>query len=231
MTAPFAREQFLGVFMAYNTAIWPLQIVTFALGLIVVVALWRMWPIVGRLVPAILAVLWAVNGVGYHALFFATINPFALLFAMFFIAQAILFALSALPPKGLRFEIGREWRTAWGAVFVIYALAIYPLIGIWAGHGLMKGPIFGVAPCPTTIFTLGLLFMARGSWVAWLAIIPFLWSLIGLAAAWQLGIPEDIALPVAGIVLLIVCCLDAIRPNGPRLQNDHPANQMHSPRQ
>ncbi len=195
MTAPFSREEFLGVFMAYNTAIWPLQIVTFALGLIVVVALWRMWPIVGRLVPA------------------------------------ILFALSALPPKGLRFEIGREWRTAWGAVFVIYALAIYPLIGIWAGHGLMKGPIFGVAPCPTTIFTLGLLFMARGSWVAWLAIIPFLWSLIGLAAAWQLGIPEDIALPVAGIVLLIVCCLDAIRPNGPRLQNDHPANQMHSPRQ
>ena len=47
----------------------------------------------------------------------------------------------------------------------------------------------------------GVLLIARGTWVIWLSIIPFLWSLIGLAAAIQLGIPEDLAMPVAGVFL------------------------------
>jgi hypothetical protein len=64
--------------------------------------------------------------------------------------------------------------------------------------------MFGVAPCPTTIFTIGMLLLARGRWIAWLSIIPFLWSLVGLAAALQLGIPEDFVLPLAGVVLMIV---------------------------
>ena len=68
----------------------------------------------------------------------------------------------------------------------------------------MAGPMFGVAPCPTTIFTIGVMLIARGIWVIWLSIIPFLWSLIGLAAAIQLGIPEDLAMPVAGAVLAAV---------------------------
>ena len=51
---------------------------------------------------------------------------------------------------------------------------------------------------PPTIFTIGLLLLARGTWVVWLSIIPFLWSLVGLAAALQLGIPEDLELPVGG---------------------------------
>lgn len=224
MTVPFTIAQFLGVFAAYNAAIWPLQIITLGLGLVVVAALWRKWPIAARLVPAILAFMWAENGVGYHALFFATINPAAPLFAAFFMAQAILFAASAMSPTGLRFETGRQWRTALGETFVVYVIAIYPVIGIWAGHGMMKGPILGVAPCPTTIFTLGLLLMARGIWVVWLGIIPFLWSLIGIAAAWQLGIPEDIALPVAGIVLVIACALDAFRCDRPLLRNDPAPN-------
>jgi hypothetical protein len=46
--------------------------------------------------------------------------------------------------------------------------------------------------------TWGGLLIARGTWVIWLSITAFLWSLIGLAAAIQLGIPEDLAMPVAG---------------------------------
>ena len=83
--------------------------------------------------------------------------------------------------------------------FIVYALLIYELLGCWAGHGLMAGPLFGVAPCPTTIFTIGMLLLARGGWVVWLSIIPLLWSLVGLAAALQLGIPEDFGLPRASI--------------------------------
>ncbi|KJV11177.1 hypothetical protein VZ95_00100 [Elstera litoralis] len=208
MNTPFTTEQFFGVFVAYNASIWPMQIIAFVLGLVVVAALWRKGPIATRLIPLILALLWAANGIGYHLLFFSAINPAATMFAAFFVAQAILFAVSAISARGIRFETGRDVRTALGAGFIIEAMAVYPIIGVWAGHGLMKGPMFGVAPCPTTIFTIGVLFMARGRWVVWLAIIPFLWSLIGLAAAWQLGILEDIALPIAGAALLITVVLN-----------------------
>jgi hypothetical protein len=67
-----------------------------------------------------------------------------------------------------------------------------------------------VAPCPTTIFTIGILLLARGNWVLWLSIIPVLWSLVGLAAAVQLGIPEDLGLPVAGLLLVVALVSDAI---------------------
>lgn len=38
---PFTREQFLGVFVTYNDAIWPLQIVIYLFGIVVVALLFR----------------------------------------------------------------------------------------------------------------------------------------------------------------------------------------------
>jgi hypothetical protein len=203
MTAPFTIAQFFGIFAAYNAAIWPMQFAADVLGLTGVVSLWRKWPTTSRLVPAILAIMWAVNGIGYHFLFFSAINPAAPLFACFFVAQAILFAANALSPTRMRFQTGRDFRTVGGSVLIAYAMVVYPICGWWAGHGLMKGPMFGVAPCPTTIFTIGVLMLARGRWVAWLAIIPVLWSLVGLAAAVQLDMQEDFGLPVAALVLVV----------------------------
>jgi hypothetical protein len=116
----------------------------------------------------------------------------------------------------MRFQTGRDFRTLVGAGCITYAMAVYPIIGIWSGHGPMKGPMFGVAPCPTTIFTIGILLLARGRWVAWLSVIPILWSLVGLAAALQLGIPEDFGLPVAGGALLAFLVLEALLGDGGR---------------
>jgi hypothetical protein len=59
-----------------------------------------------------------------------------------------------------------------------------------------------------TIFTIGMLVLARGRWALWLSIIPILWSLVGLAAAVQLGISEDFGLPVAAFALVIVLASD-----------------------
>jgi hypothetical protein len=201
MNPPFTVEAFLAVFAAYNAAIWPIHFVAYGLGAVVVWALFA--PAQGRmrLALAALAVLWAVTGIGYHLMFFARINPIAPVFAAFFVVQAGLFAASAAWPADLRFRLARDFRSAAGLGVIIYAVAIYPVLGIWAGHGLMAGPMFGVAPCPTTIFTIGILLIAQGRWVLWLSVIPILWSLIGLAAALQLGIPEDLAMPLAGCVL------------------------------
>lgn len=203
MTPPFSIIEFLQVFADYNRAIWPFQIFAYGLGLVAVVAILfpRQWMVRSALVA--FAVLWAFVGIGYHLIFFASINPVARVFAGFFVLQAAMFLASALWPGDLRLQPDRCFRTAVGLGVGVYAVAIYPALGFWVGHGGMEGPIFGVAPCPTTMFTIGFLLMARGNWVLWLSIIPILWSLIGLAAALQLGIPEDLVMPLAGAALAV----------------------------
>lgn len=203
MTPPFSIIEFLQVFADYNRAIWPFQIFAYGLGLVAVVAILfpRQWMVRSALVA--FAVLWAFVGIGYHLIFFASINPVARVFAGFFVLQAAMFLASALWPGDLRLQPDRSFRTAVGLGVGVYAVAIYPALGFWAGHGGMAGPMFGVAPCPTTMFTIGFLLMARGNWVLWLSIIPILWSLIGLAAALQLAIPEDLVMPLAGAALAV----------------------------
>lgn len=211
---PFTVAQFFAVFADYNAAIWPLQIVAYLLGVLAIIALWLRGPLVKQVILAVLAIMWAVNGIGYHFLFFAEINPIAKAFALFFLLQSILFAASVVVPNDLRFEIRLNFRSVAGFSFIVYALLVYELLGYWAGHGLMAGPMFGAAPCPTTIFTIGMLLLARGKWVVWLSIIPILWSLVGVAAALQFGVPEDLALPVAGAVLLVTVAMDWVRERG-----------------
>jgi hypothetical protein len=63
-------------------------------------------------------------------------------------------------------------------------------------------PTFGV-PCPTTLYTTGILLMSGH--VRWpLLAIPLAWSIIGGSAALLLGMTPDYALLLAGLVVLIV---------------------------
>lgn len=204
MNPPFTIDAFLSVFVAYNEAIWPTQIAAYILGATAAATLWLNPSRASGLILSVLSVLWAWNGIAYHFLFFAEINPVAKLFAGLFVLQTFVFVMSGFVANAIHFEVTRSFRSVAGAAFIVYAMVAYPILGLWAGHGLMKGPMFGVAPCPTVIFTIGMLLMARGPWLSLLSIIPFLWSLVGLAAAVQLGIPEDLGLAVAGLVLMAV---------------------------
>jgi hypothetical protein len=217
MRLPFTIEQFFAVFAAYNAAIWPAQIAAYRLGLAVVgMLLWD--SMIGkRLVLFILAGIWAWNGIVYHFGFFTPINPMGRGFSALFLLQAILFVASAISANDLRFKFRWDLRSTIGLSLILYALLIYEVIGYASGHGLMKGPLFGVAPCPTTIFTIGVLLLANGRWVIWLAIIPIIWSLIGSSAAGLLGVPEDFGLAVSASALLIVLVKaklsEALKPN------------------
>ncbi len=222
MTLPFRIEAFLQLFADYNTVIWPAQIIALALGMVSLVAVFVGHANARRFAVAALGVLWAFTGIGYHLVFFSRINPVAPVFAGFFIVQALLFLACAVGPGDLRFQLGRDVRTGAGLVTIFYALAIYPVLGLFAGHGLMAGPMFGVTPCPTTIFTLGMLLLMRGAWVIPLSVVPLLWSLVGMAAAVQLGIAEDLGLPVAGLVLFGALGIAILRHGRGRAGNHSP---------
>ncbi|MBI5255141.1 MAG: hypothetical protein HY855_01475 [Burkholderiales bacterium] len=208
---PFTRAQFLAVFVDYNTAIWPAQWLAVALGLALVLLLWRAPSDGGRWVGLGLAAMWAWTGVAYHGLFFAAINPAAGLFGGLFVVQALLLAHAALR-AGLRFGPGSHGAAAvgqprhmhrWlGWALVLYALLLYPLIGTVSGHAYPELPMFGVTPCPVTLFTVGVLLLAELPLPRRLLVVPLLWTLVGGSAAWLLGIVQDWPLLASAPVLL-----------------------------
>ncbi|WP_212524145.1 DUF6064 family protein [Actibacterium sp. MT2.3-13A] len=196
---PFSETEFFDLFARYNLAIWPLQIAAFAAGVAVVGLLFfgrgRIWPVF-----ALLAALWAVNGIGYHALFFSQINPVAYGFAVLFLVEAALLAAAPALFPDLTLRVGRDLRTGVALGLIVFAMVVYPLWGYLAGHRYPAVPAFGVAPCPTVIFTLGALMLARGRRAAWLSAVPMLWAVIGGSAAVLLGVPQDFGL-IAALVL------------------------------
>lgn len=204
---PFTLEQFFGVFGTYNDAIWPAQIIAYGLGALAVVFGTRASRNSGIVISTVLALFWVWMGVFYHILHFSTINPAARLFGIFFILQGLLLVLIGGIRNRLTFRSVRDPYSVVGWCFIAYAMLIYPLIGSASGHSYPEIPMFGVAPCPATIFTFGLLLWARSQVPIYLVLIPFLWSLIGISAALKLGVPQDYGLGVAGILGMILIVL------------------------
>jgi hypothetical protein len=84
-------------------------------------------------------------------------------------------------------------------VFLAYSF-LYPAFVVLTDHTLPRAPVAGV-PCPTTLFTIGLLCAATPPVSRRLLIIPFTWSIIGGSAAIVLRMSPDVML-LAGAVLL-----------------------------
>lgn len=147
----------------YDQAVWPVQVVFVAVAVLAVFLALRPTPGAGRAVMGVLAFFWAWMGAVYHALFFAPVNPAAYLFALLFVAQGTLLAAEAIW-NGLSFRVRADAWGITGAVLLAYAFVGYPALGYLLGHRYPYAPTFGL-PCPTTIFTLGLLlWMERPSW-------------------------------------------------------------------
>jgi len=196
---PFSADVYLSLFAAYNRAIWPAQLVAYALGLALVALALRPVAAGGRVALGALAVFWLWIGIAYHLMYFLQINFAALGFGALFVLQGLLFATGALRGRlALRF---RPDVFGWcGLALCLFALAGYPLLGWLAGNGWPRAAMFGVAPAPTTIFTFGALLMLEGGVPLYLAVIPFLWALAGASAAvLRLGIREDLSLLLAGV--------------------------------
>jgi hypothetical protein len=199
MNLPFTTDQFLSVFEQYNQAVWPLQLALNLLGLTAVFLAIRKTIYSNRLIAVILAFYWLWIGLAYHYTFFTAINPAANAFAVLNVIQGILFLAYGLFSQRLSFHFTPNVYGILGALLIIYAMIIYPLLGAMFGHVYPKSPTFGL-PCPTTIFTFGLLLWTDTRLPKSVLIIPFLWSLIGSSAALTLGILEDTGLLVSGFL-------------------------------
>jgi hypothetical protein len=197
---PFTAEQFFDVFGTYNTEIWPAQVPAYILGLIAIALVFRENDLPSRLICGVLAIFWVWMGIFYHIIYFSVINHAALIFGILFVLQGLLFLITGTILGRLRFRFEFNSFKIVGACFILYSMVIYPIIGIGFGHSYPRAPMFGVAPCPTTIFTFGILLWIKTKINWYLIIIPFIWALVGTSAAINLQVSQDYGLGIAGVL-------------------------------
>lgn len=204
MNIPFTIDEFLGVFGEYNAAIWPAQVIGYLAGIISLVLIVKRWKYANQLTAYVLAIFWIWTGVFYHIVYFSGINQPAFFFGALFVLQGILLVILGGLKSDIRFITKRKLNLFFAGIMITYATIAYPLIAYRIGHVYPRSPIFPFTPCPLTIFTFGILLLARSTvkWYLW--IIPFLWSLIGFTAALKLSMFEDFGLLVSGVIGLIL---------------------------
>ena len=193
---PFTTEEFIRVFEKYNQTIFPMQFVLTLVGIVAVGLAVSRKPFANKTISGLLGFLWLWAGIVYHLIFFTGISPPAYIFGALFVFQGWLFLYECVIKNSLSFRVSQKFYGILGAIFITYALVIYPLIGYALGRTFPASPTFGT-PCQTTIFTFGLLLWADKKVPLRLLIIPVLWSILGTSAALSFGIKEDFGLLVA----------------------------------
>jgi hypothetical protein len=203
LSLPFTLDQFLGIFERYNLAVWPMQIVLVLLAVLTLFLAFKKISYSDKTISVVLGFFWLWIGIVYHLVYFADINKAAYLFGVLFIIQGLIFLFVGGVKSKLSFRFQSSSYGIIGSLFIFYALIIYPVFGFFFGHVYPKNPTFGL-PCPTTIFTFGLLLWTDKIVPKYVLVIPLIWSIIGFGAALSLGVKEDFGLLIAGVLGFVI---------------------------
>jgi hypothetical protein len=208
---PFSREVFLDQVGNYNALLWPLHIAALLLGAILVYLSIRPREGWQRLPALLIAAGWLGVGVGYYGLQFSTLNWAAWLSAALFVTQSGLLVWTGIIRNrlGLKFDGSISGWT--GIVFLVTAIAVYPLLGLATGIGIAAMPVVGIDPGPTVLATWGFLLLVRSRVPLLLTVIPFIVACVGAIAGWLIELPADLVLPAAAAASL---CLILARRRG-----------------
>jgi hypothetical protein len=210
----FSPRAYWRMFELQNEALGALAILLLGIGGIVIFLAARRTTASMRSTAIILAVLWAF--VGYTFLWnrYAGIN-----WAIAYVAPAFGLQAALLLLLGVRSDLMLQpHRVPAGIGYFLLAVATagMPLLAPLQGRERSTGEVFGVAPDPTVIATLGFLLLLRGRLVWLLAPIPVLWCLfsgitlrtMGEAQAW---------VPFVAVALTIIAWVATIIRPPPRL--------------
>jgi len=200
----FSPRTYYRLFELYNADIWPAQIVTLALGVAALGLLRYPRAGQGRIVAAILAGCWLWVAWAFHWRNYATINWAAIYFAGAFVLEALFFIVIGVVRSALSFESPSAAPYRIGCAVILFALIVQPLVGPLLGRGWTQVEVFGAAPDPTAVATLGLLLTARGrtSWMLWT--IPVLWCVLSGAVLWTMESPDAFVMPAAALLAVTI---------------------------
>ncbi|MDX1655814.1 MAG: DUF6064 family protein [Candidatus Competibacteraceae bacterium] len=197
---PMGPEVYFRLFVRHNQALWPAQIPGLILGL---VALWSAWRGRGRILGPALGICWLWVGYTFHLKLFAELNWAASYAGWGFVLQGLLLA-----GWGFAGRLDGEFHRPLGAVeytglgLGVFALVAYPLLIPLSGRAWWAVELFGTAPDPTVILTLGLLLLpARVPWS--LTVIPILWCALSGAVWWAMSWMPGLLVPALALLFLV----------------------------
>ncbi len=191
----FSPRTYYRMIERYNEAVWPGQLATLVLGMVILVLLYRPSWQRRRIISGIVAVLWVFVAGVFLWKRYATINWAARYFALMFAVGAVLLVRPIFRPS-------RDAVGILGVGLFVSSLALYPLLAPLLGRGWRQAEVFGVAPDPTVLATVGLFLVAERPLPWWTLVVPLLWCLISGATLWAMGSPEAWILALAAILVL-----------------------------
>jgi hypothetical protein len=195
----FAPRIYWRLFESINAAVWPAQLLLVGAALA-----WLLWFVrrgaeaAPRASAVALALCWLFVAWAFLLQRYAPINWAAEAFALGFALQAL--GLLALLGGGPLQASAQPRRRAVGLGLLLWALLGHPLLAGLAARPWTQAEVFGVAPDPTAIGTLGWLLLLQGCGAGarrllrglWL--LPLAWCAISAATlatmgAWQALVP------------------------------------------
>jgi hypothetical protein len=201
----FSQQTYYRLFELYNSAIWPLQILAIALGIAILTLLCLRHGGARRakFLMALLAACWLWVAWAYHIERFATIHWAARYFALGFAFEALLLIWLGVVRGPLSFDsAGTALRRA-GLCLFLFALLIQPLIGPAIGRPWRQTEIFGIAPDPTVVATLGIVLMS-GHGRTLLLVIPLVWCVVSGATLWAMHARDALLMPLIAALVSVM---------------------------
>ena len=207
----FSAEVFESFLAQYNREIWPAQAVAQLLALTAFGFAFRPRPTGIRAVGIVLAAFWRWTGLrDFHGAL-ASVSFAAPAIGIGFAFEGVLLLLWTLrarpaPAPRRRGDAGRPLGMLLAALGLLWP-AVESLSGV-PSESLRS---LGTTALPTVLFTLGLLLVATERPPVWLIAVPILWSLAGGLAAYGLGLWRDLAMPAAGLAVVVAIVVHRMR--------------------
>ena len=199
----FSSNTYYRLIELYNADLWPLHILTFLTGCVVVVLVWRRPAWHGKVISLIFTISWLWVAWAFHWQRFANIHWVASYFALAFGLQAILLFWTGVIKDNLLITLNKAKAIFVGSGIIGFALFIQPFTMMLLGHSWKQAELFGITPDPTVTATIGILLLSttRKNW--WLMIIPVLWCFISAATLWVLESVNAAVMLATGLLVLV----------------------------
>lgn len=203
----FSPRVYFRMLEQHNQALWPLQVLTIAAGLALIVMVLSPSHDRNRLSFAICGVVWLWVAWSFFFERYASINWAAAYVApLAALEGALLLWFGARGGAG-GVRPGISWPAWLGVGLLVFAVLGYPLVALVEGRTAQSSEVFGLTPEPTAIATLALLAVTMGRWRLVLMIIPLLWCALAGVTLFALQAPAWFVAPVCAAIAVLVAIL------------------------
>ncbi len=198
----------------YNTTFWVIIILTTILGIIAVLFALKKSSYSDQLISGILACLWLWVGIVYGFLWCGfwilitfmptagSIPGFGYFYGVIFTLQGVLFLYYGVYHKSLHFKFEPNLLGITGLLLIIFAIGFYWYVGFVTGYPFPLYPVFGTAPAPVVIFTVGLFLWADRRILPILLLIPTIQGFFGFMPSLGFGIYADIVMFLSAFICI-----------------------------